>query len=168
MPLCVQRVQTVQLRVDLLVFQRLCVPIGLEPYDQRLCLPLRTARHASLVSYTGSWYTACDTEKLQRLPDGNWSHFQSASAFTSLPRTPSIVRSLKWPRSASREKRLALRLPQACTQHAHCVCIACAWHVHGMYLMLRLPQAERGALEWVQPRAAMRVALVLYGKVTAA
>ena len=46
--------------------------------------------------------------------------------------------------------------------------MACAWHVHGMYLMLRLPQAESGALEWVQPRAAMRVALVLYGKVTAA
>ena len=131
-------------------------------------LPLRTARHASLVSYTGSWYTACDTEKLQRPPDGNWSHFQSASAFTSLPRTPSIVSNLTWPRSASREKRLALRLPQACTQRAHCVCMACAWRVHGMYLMLRLPQAESRALEWVQPHAAMRVALVLYGKVPAA
>ena len=34
-----------------------------------------------------------------------------------------------------------------------------------MYLALRLPQAESGALEWVQPHAAMRVALVLYGKV---
>ena len=46
--------------------------------------------------------------------------------------------------------------------------IACAWRVHGMYLMLRLPQAERDALEWVRPHAAMHVALVLYGKVTAA
>ena len=46
--------------------------------------------------------------------------------------------------------------------------MACAWHVHGMYLMLRLPQAESRALEWVQPHAAMRVALVLYGKVPAA
>lgn len=83
-----------------------------------------------------SWYTACDTEELRRPPDGNWSHFQSASAFTSLPRTVAVS-GLTWQRSASKEKRLALRLPQA----------------------------ESGVLEWVQPHAAMRVALVLYGKV---
>ena len=120
------------------------------------------------MSHTGSWYTACDTEKLERPPDRNWSHFQSASAFTSLPRTPLPVSSLTWQRSALREKRLALRLPQACTQHAHYVCMARAWHMHGMYLMLLLPQAESRVLEWVQPHAAMRVALVLYGKVPAA
>ena len=115
-----------------------------------------------LVSYTGSWYAACDTEKLQRPPDKNWSHFQSASAFTSLPRTAVPV-GLTWQR-ASREKRLALRLPQACAQHdlASGMCMACAWHVPHV---ATVPQAESRALEWVQPHAAMRVALVLYGKV---
>ena len=82
-----------------------------------------------------SWYTACDTGALQRPPDGNWSHFQSARAFSSLPRTVATSKFV-WRRSASREKRLALRLPQA----------------------------ETDALEWVQPHGAMRVALVLYGK----
>ena len=87
-------------------------------------------------SLAGSWYRACDLQQLERPPDGNWSHFLSAAAFSPLPRTPAIPR--KWPRANSRERRAALRLPAA----------------------------EAGeALAWVQPHRAMRVALVLYGKV---
>jgi hypothetical protein len=64
---------------------------------------------------------------LQRPPRGSWSAIQTAGAFSRLPRTAAVaVNSThhSWARPASRKRRAALRLPQA----------------------------ETGALEWVQAR----------------
>lgn len=47
-------------------------------------------------------------------------------------------------------------------RHAHSMCVARTSH---RMCVATVPQAESRALEWVQPHAAMRVALVLYGKV---
>lgn len=82
-----------------------------------------------------SWYRSCDTNRLQMPPDRNWSSFVSAGAFSMLPRP--AAKALDWPRAKTREARQALRLPAADTK----------------------------PLPWVQPHGAMRVALVLYGKV---
>ena len=78
-------------------------------------------------SCTGSWYNSCDMNALQRPPRGSWSAIQTAGAFSRLPRTAAVaVNSThhSWARPASRKRRAALRLPQA----------------------------ETGALEWVQAR----------------